>query len=423
MDLIVTKQTTRGHYRERFDTALSNNVPVVSSTVTKFQWKDTRTGGQNPFHKKEIATGSNATTTMSAYKNTVDFTHGHLCSIVRRRSDNSYTQYRRLRGYFGQGPSSELFIATSPNFSSAENKAIAKFIRRCYEAQRSVQLGVSFGEIGDTLRMMSRARQAFRNGLVGFFDTLLERGRKVRKDRGKRSRKDLKKVVSDTYLEYAFGWRQLVNDVADAHRGLKSAGERPPWQNVTASGFVDSVTNTSFQETFGPFTITNGFSSSSWTFVRYMGAVGTRSIDWIDSPVLQEMGIQLRDFIPTIYNLIPYSFVVDWFTNLGDIIDAYSLHNSVSLRWGCRTRRAGRTDIYTNSASLATYNQSSEYAVERTSIPCTARQEGIRVERTPFDVMPIPSFEFSIPGLSSSQTYINMAALLSSKTFTWRKIL
>lgn len=35
-------------------------------------------------------------------------------------------------------------------------------------------------------------------------------------------------------------------------------------------------------------------------------------------------GFSLRDWVPTLWNCIPYSFVIDYFTNVGDVVEFYS---------------------------------------------------------------------------------------------------
>jgi len=47
--------------------------------------------------------------------------------------------------------------------------------------------------------------------------------------------------------------------------------------------------------------------------------------------VRQAFGLDLDDIAPTMWELVPYSFVVDWFCNISDILAAWSPHSEVRV--------------------------------------------------------------------------------------------
>lgn len=63
------------------------------------------------------------------------------------------------------------------------------------------------------------------------------------------------------------------------------------------------------------------------------------------------MGLTIQEFVPTVWELIPYSFVVDYFTNIGDVVNyAYSanlnwVYKSASFRQLTQIVKSQKLDI------------------------------------------------------------------------------
>jgi hypothetical protein len=70
-------------------------------------------------------------------------------------------------------------------------------------------------------------------------------------------------------------------------------------------------------------------------FVKICGVLRRSTVNPIVG-ALSSAGLGPGDILPTIYELIPYSFVVDYFTNLGDVISAWS-HQAIRPDWAQRT--------------------------------------------------------------------------------------
>lgn len=113
---------------------------------------------------------------------------------------------------------------------------------------------------------------------------------------------------ANVYLEFHFGWAPLVNDIYDSIQVLTKDW---PKTRVSGSGAADwkrrsDVNQTVTDETAvvkvriqADMVVTN----PNLYLARNLGLVNPASIAW---------------------ELVPFSFVVDWFANVGDVLDSYT---------------------------------------------------------------------------------------------------
>jgi hypothetical protein len=126
---------------------------------------------------------------------------------------------------------------------------------------------------------------------------------------------------------------------------------------------------------------------------------------------LNRFGIRTAEFVPTVWELIPYSFVADYFSNIGEALAAATFPVS-ELKWSGMTTKNNVVSkrYYTLSIPGVKANTSqfkdanggcSSSSAERTVLKrSTAIFGGTRVLR----------IQFKVPGLSLK--WLNLAALL-----------
>jgi hypothetical protein len=135
-------------------------------------------------------------------------------------------------------------------------------------------------------------------------------------------------------------------------------------------------------------------------------------------PSLAEFtGVSLTNFAPTAWELIPYSFLVDYFSNIGNVIDTASL-GTVYLSWGVRTER--QFFEYTSSAFDLYYPLNTD-SHER-FIHKSVNASGGRSYQQNFFRSPVGSVEvgildltFKIPGIDESRKWLNIGALAAKR--------
>jgi hypothetical protein len=282
-----------------------------------------RAGINNPNWKSDIKQMSNASTPMQ-----VDF---FKITATGPRCIKHYTivksppllQDRRTFdecvGLFNWFDFSAYWSHFVPYNEEASSKAISKLYRKIQNAHHQFQGGVFVGEFRKTAVMIAGAATRLKRGVLDY----LVKGIALKKKRG-----DPKKPLNDLYLETVFGWQPLIGDVTD---GAKAIG-RLLHENVPVRFRAQGEANTETYSDLGinPFNAGGTFRSersvSSKSIMTYYGAFkGTVDDNGIGSAaqhVVSMAGFDLRSFIPTVWELIPYSFLIDYFVNVGELLEA-----------------------------------------------------------------------------------------------------
>jgi hypothetical protein len=293
----------------------------------------------------------------------------------------------------------------SLSLSAAKNEALVIFNAKAAKALTAMQSLVAAGELGETARMLKSHGRSIKRGVVGYvqdLDTKVFRG-------GFNPRAALRDV-SGRYLEFVFGIKPLVADIEDALSGLDRLQYRSPRLRVTGVGMSDRNVSTSSMSIACNHGATIRFKKIRKQSVRYK-LTGMVSINPTIPPVMREFGITWGEFIPTLWELLPWSFLVDYFANLGDIIGALRVQRSnvnwVMYGWEKKERIYAEPDIFTpgTNPDPNRFNFTCQYrpASEEYSV------ESRVVERDNFHESLVPALAFEIPGLGAK--WLNMAAL------------
>lgn len=119
-----------------------------------------------------------------------------------------------------------------------------------------------------------------------------------------------KKSFADNWLEYHFGWEPLVKDIGAAIRTICDPYS-DEWKLITGRG-RDSGSRTTnlgyeistvFTETSVRAQLEYRVANPNLHLLQQLGFVNPLSIAW---------------------ELVPFSFVLDWFSNVGQVLDSWS---------------------------------------------------------------------------------------------------
>jgi hypothetical protein len=145
----------------------------------------------------------------------------------------------------------------------------------------------------------------------------------------KGSAKDLMRVVSDHWLTYQFGILPDLSDMSDLLEAFKLIfNQDVPKLHIHGSykdKEVNSSSKTQVNASFGVDVINN----LEYTVIGKTGATYKVIVPNKDQALAHVFGADFGDFIPSLWELLPYSWLVDYFLNIGDFIDLLSLHRGV----------------------------------------------------------------------------------------------
>lgn len=377
---------------------------------------DANTKGRN--YRYLISNGLNATTGLTgttilktcqpgAVSYRADYVSGLEIPFFR------YDLYGNITAYYLGSASTNLVLANS-FLNAADNQARMRFYSNLASVNNAFKGMVFTGELKESLRMIRNPAQSLRKGISDYLDRL-------KKDGPRKSRRDRPKFVRDTWLEYSFGWKPLISDLENATVAfLKSKWTRPIFKMVRGSGSQgtqpkqDPVSYVSA----GVSGIYLRFNKehSSRADVRYYGIVrstgtGPSSFGYY--------GFSPSEFVPTLYELIPYSFLVDYFTNLGDIVSSWSYRN-IGCEWAARGTKVYNLSEIRNAAIVLEGNPSIRFRYNRGDPGKSSAEYSTKV-RTNSVTVPLPTFQWEVPGMQSTK-WVNIAALTNQLGQTRRSL-
>lgn len=366
--------------------------------------------------KYRIANGLDATTAMSG----VLYTRSSNVAFMSGSASPKFPwvtcqDFPHVSGNGGIMYGVNLSIGPQPDVTSlvtADNKAKTKFISRAREVQTSFQGGVFIGELGETLRMLKSPVKTLRNGLSSYLGTLKKRRRQVRRSSPKKRLSVARNILADTWLEYSFGWKPLLSDIDDILDTIAKARSsvRERWRPINASG-VDERFSSSTQSVFSNSLIVDisvNVNRYAKQQVTYRGCV---NVEFPAQQVSKHLGNFTEDFVPTVWELIPYSFLVDYFTNIGDIVSAATYARS-HLRWVNRTE-VSFLESEIMGSPIVTPNTSGFLNISAKCSPIREHRTRKSFSRASYGGSLVPILVLEVPGWGNK--WLNMAALLAGQ--------
>lgn len=313
--------------------------------------------------------------------------------------------------------------------NTARDIALRKFIRHAKEVKTQFQSGIFTGELKETIGMLTRPGRALRQGLQSYVSLVDKRGVRIKRSRvgSLRERlRDTNRMVADTWLEAQFGLLPFVSDIEAAAAALTSTQWHRPVPVRGRGEDANAVVHPSYSAQWpgcNIFYLVHSVTENRRT-VKFYGAVKAGPMGDIAKPpnLTEKWGLGVQDFAPTIWELLPGSFLADYFSNIGDIIEAYSFCQG-SMAWMAESRYdtstrkwSGTNDELRCRQSLTTPHSDPTYRGSSVTLgPAFATTTVI--QRRPTLALPMPEFHFEIPGLGSKK-WLNIGALLASSRQT-----
>lgn len=290
----------------------------------------------------------------------------------------------------------------------------AKAIAKVNQAHHSTQFGVFAGEILQTLNMLRHPLEALRSGYKNYFDAIDARTKKVsiRGINQRSKRENLQSMVADTYLEYKFGWVPLHEDV----KGIITALDRLLTQHRVTR--ADSKYRATYESPILREIRSIGGNlkceEERKRQTSYILSTKCALKPAVDHDFQTQFGMDLPSFAPTLWELLPWSFVIDYFANVQQLLNAAFTVRSevvyVSQTEIIRTKAVNRIKLLGLDRTVDT----SGYSVLHDR---AGSLTGESVSLTRACAFGFPPFSVGMP---SRGQIINLAALIASHNrSTW----
>ncbi|UUW21380.1 MAG: maturation protein [Sanya fiers-like virus 41] len=327
----------------------STGSGYTSTTVTPpsgFWWRKTtsKSSTNTPKFKKLRASGARLPDNNFSFESRQVL--GGSASAVRTRSYNvSWPFYSEQNVYTTQSPGWGGAVDDpewgNPDWSKVKFRLLQK------ARGQQFNLPVFLGEFSQTSSMvvntaakMVHSLRALRKGHLGDFVNLLHpksgfhppSGREL-DAWGKDFRRNPGKAAANAWLEYKYGWIPFMSDVRDAVMTLMEISDRPASLETRVATRLRSdwgdIRNTKTTHFGGQLSVAQR-TESSWS------KSGVWKLSLKPESIPGKLG--LTNPVLVAWELVPLSFVADWFSPLGDYFaqfdnEARFAHSGGTLGW------------------------------------------------------------------------------------------
>jgi hypothetical protein len=268
----------------------------------------------------------------------------------------------------------------------------------------SIQGGVLLGELRETIETIRHPLQ----GIRGLVSSHLARLKKNRRGFNVNDAKSKVAYLRDQWLETSYAIKPLLSDVKSAAEAAAKIATRHQTMDTVRGYGEDKVM---VAEAHGSFLsqsilrVAYDFQIFDISQVHYYGALlveGSNSQFNLDA-----LGLNVDQFLPTLWELIPYSFLADYFANIGQIVEAVSFNTSRLKYWGSSST-ARRYFISKVVGDISVKNDPS-YITSSVSPGQTSSVMEL-FKRSEFPSL-VPSLQFKLPTYAAQWTNISALAL------------
>jgi hypothetical protein len=370
-----------------------------SKSNSVFSYTKTRSGAKVPNFRELIAAGRDASSTFSSSDAKYDRNKSYAY-VLKRVTPPTALPYDR---------GNIVIREPQPDFNwypqvvgAARTIALKRLYNRIDDAVGRFQAGVALGEMRETKRLLGSRAALLGESVSDSLKRLSKEARYLRYVRRLPGAR-IAARVSDLWLEYSFGWRPLIGDVNSLHNSFVKQFDTSRIR-VSSSATESKSTPTVRQ--------TSGYDYTETITERTVQYLSThRFVYGLRQPssALTKWGTSPMDGLSVAWELIPWSFLIDYFVDIGTFIRSFQYSN-LQVIYG----------------SEATTNKSIQIVTVRTravngaallsSIPGTGEFERWSYSRMPSYTVPvsIPSFQL-LEGLTVGDRILNVAALIGSR--------
>lgn len=317
-------------------------------------WVDNFSGVDNPTWREQISAHQNATTAASGNRTTVSSSpadrHKYLPQSVNCGGGVKGDQIFAITGDILLPWAGSYVTRPLPDISLS-NAAAGAFYGKVQDALSPVKGGTILAELHKTLRLLKSPIRTIRNQL----EAHSARSLSITKSIGRRGKATPGKVrsairdISESYLTCVFGIQPSVRDANDVLKYLAHNYDRlrQEYRRVSAS----SARYTLLHENY---TVGGNVPDSNYDFLNCRRVMMTEkvvqsgevrlAVGDFGRPIARDLGLAPSAFLPTLWEVLPWSWFIDYAANIGAMIDAFSVPAS-NMCWVSRSLFTHQTTV------------------------------------------------------------------------------
>lgn len=396
--------TVSGHWR---NPSYGGATWVPYKTVTKVDLEDKVTYGKNvPGWRTKLRTGQGVVTSLVGVKQTLEVHYdgeGATGPIPFKVNQNGSED--AVHGPIGTVVGTGIVPTAYTGISNtAVQQARQKLLQSYISKVQTFSGGKFLAELKDSIELVTHPVRSIYKQTWAFAGTVKKLGRVYR-----HKPRSAALALSESWLAFSFGVKPFVQDANDAAEALNRlvAEPRDNLRYVKGVGHdrIVSQYNTIWSSGGGtsiPITQTVATDLS----YRLEGAFRQQPTGTENA--LSEFGLDVFDIAPSIWEGIPWSFFVDYFTNVSDCLEAWR-YISVDQAWLISTvrNRTTTTCVPHDNAYLSNpdrfYRYSGNGSTKGTATFVSRAATSFLAET--------PEFHFKLPGKSLSR-WLNITSLI-----------
>jgi len=249
------------------------------------------------------------------------------------------------------------------NATRANNQALVRFYGAIRAEREKLNSLITIGEAHKAVNQLRHPYLAVQNQIERYLDKLDHAFTRIRSSRGtKNPRKRMKRrirqadinrqvrdVIAESWLETSFGLVPTLSDVENLAITLSALGSDADTRRSSVKGygeeeFSDSptITRNLSLDGYAYYDLVEK-SSTKFRVTYRCGLRVAQTLGFSDFGKLRDLaGFNPQNFVPTIYELIPYSWLVDYVSTLGACLTANST-NTTDLLWAIKSTKIQST--------------------------------------------------------------------------------
>lgn len=300
--------------------------------------------------------------------------------------------------------------------ATADKLARSRFLSHYLEKRNNWRGGNFLAELRETIHAIHHPLDAAFGATVKYLDirhNLLLKKRRLRPGAGWREVRAIAKALAGEWLAYAFGIRPLIADIQDASKAYNKLQDPDNCDTLPISGKGRNVVASVVvkNDGGGPYTpgITYDYDlhTRSTSSVKYYGRMRARPFGL--GSKIEKFGVDIYDVAPAVWEAIPFSWLVDYFVNVSEVLDSQRLWEA-DLAWlnvGVKNSIARSETSFRSRGNGPTWRNHTisgkgPYAYT------------YKVSRNGFSI-PFPDWQFKMPGFPSLR-WLNIAAVIAQRS-------